>query len=283
MKKLLVMMLLAAVAGSASAAYVNFIPAANGGIDNPANWGGAYPSGSTTGLLTSANSGSWIGGGVMQDFALRQTGGYINGINGVTLRGGTSGSGITTVLEFDTTDYATTVNFGGNAGVHMSMWSQFGENMELNVLAGQVQVDTMSLQAAGKGTINMGEGIIHSLGLVNAQAQINFLAGTSGDIVFDDMDDIDVGSFYIDFASDNTGSMTIGSVTGDTSALSKLSWMIDNGRVSIDGVASSDLADYNLELDGLSTTLSVIPEPATLGLVAAFGAGMFWIRRRFMI
>jgi hypothetical protein len=32
-----------------------------------------------------------------------------------------------------------------------------------------------------------------------------------------------------------------------------------------------------------SMTLDVIPEPATLGLVAAFGGGIVFIRRRFMI
>jgi len=33
------------------------------------------------------------------------------------------------------------------------------------------------------------------------------------------------------------------------------------------------------EIDGYAA----IPEPATLGLVALFGGGVFWIRRTFMI
>ena len=119
---------LAALAGSASAAYVNFIPAGAGGIDNSANWPeGVFPSGSTTGVVTAENSNSWIGGGYMQNFALRQTGGYVNGVNGVALRGGSSGSGITTVYEIDTTDYSSTVNFGAAA---LTLWSQYGEKME---------------------------------------------------------------------------------------------------------------------------------------------------------
>jgi hypothetical protein len=281
MKKLMIMTALVAFAGSASAGYVNFIPAGAGSIYSAGNWpGGVFPSGSTTGVVTAANTSSWIGGGVMQDFALRQTGGYVNGINAVYLRGGSSGSGITTVYEIETTDYATVNNFSTGT---LGMWSQHGEKMEFSIVAGQVQVGALNLNSNGKGTINMGEGIIHSLGLVDAKAQINFLAGTSGDIVIDAMDDLDVSALYIDFASDNTGSMTIGSVTNGSSAYSKLSWMIGNGRVSIDKVANTDLASYNLGTAGISTTLSVIPEPATLGLVAAFGGTILFIRRRFMI
>lgn len=263
----------------ASAAVVAFIPTGAGSVTNPANWGGTLPSGADIGVLTAANTNSWEGSGFLQDQALRVTGGYLNGVNGTTLRGGTSGSGITTILEFNTTDYETTVNYGTNTG-GLDMWSQHGEKMELNVLAGQIQVDNMNLNATGTGTINMGEGLIHSGGLTSANVQINFLAGAGGHIVFDAIDDISVGSFYIDFASDNTGSFNIAQVAGGTSAQSKLQWMIENDRVSIGGIVNTDLASYNLEIDGLSTTLS-IPEPGTYALLAGgFALASVMIRRR---
>ena len=40
---------------------------------------------------------------------------------------------------------------------------------------------------------------------------------------------------------------------------------------------------YLIGWDEGNTSITVIPEPATLGLVAAFGAGALFVRRRFMI
>ncbi len=55
---------------------------------------------------------------------------------------------------------------------------------------------------------------------------------------------------------------------------------------SFDSISGTDLGDglsldtTNLLVDG---TVTVIPEPATLGLLAAFGGGIMFVRRRFMI
>jgi len=279
MKKQILIAALVAVVGSASASYVSFTPAGAGSIYTAGNWpGGVFPSGSTTGVVTAANTSSWIGGGFMQNIAVRQTGGWVNGITEVTLRGGTLNSGITTVYEIETADYATANNFSTGT---LGMWSQYGEKMEFSIVAGQVQVGALNLNSAGKGTINMGEGLLHAGTLTTANGNLNFLSGGSGAIMIDAMNDIGLSQLYIDFASDNTGSFSIGEVTGGTSTQSKIEWMVNNGRVSIDGTASTDWADYQFDVVGNSSTLSVIPEPATLGLVALFGCGALWIRRTF--
>jgi hypothetical protein len=48
-------------------------------------------------------------------------------------------------------------------------------------------------------------------------------------------------------------------------------------------VVSSAGNGFGVDSIGATFTLSVIPEPATLGLVAAFGGAVLFIRRRFMI
>jgi autotransporter-associated beta strand protein len=94
-----------------------------------------------------------------------------------------------------------------------------------------------------------------------------------------------------DFVFDLSGA---GTTAGD-------SWtIIDKSNVIVDGITATfevvgftdaggnlwtkDIngTDY-YEFSEATGTLSVIPEPATLGLVAAFGAGILFIRRRLMI
>ena len=52
------------------------------------------------------------------------------------------------------------------------------------------------------------------------------------------------------------------------------------GEISVDGFGEEGVG-WNLTQDFVANTvtLTVIPEPATLGLVAAFGGGILFIRR----
>lgn len=57
----------------------------------------------------------------------------------------------------------------------------------------------------------------------------------------------------------------------------------ENYGITLFGADNGDNATNGAYMDGVTLATTVIPEPATLGLVAAFGAGILFIRRRFMI
>lgn len=89
---------------------------------------------------------------------------------------------------------------------------------------------------------------------------------------------ITVDTFFT-FSAGGTGTIymeddSVMKVAGDKASLA-------NNRVVANIGGESIFASY----DGASetTTFTVIPEPATLGLVAAFGGAILFIRRRFMI
>ena len=55
-------------------------------------------------------------------------------------------------------------------------------------------------------------------------------------------------------------------------------------KISVSGFGDEGV-DWNLtqDFDANTITFTVIPEPATLGLVAAFGGGILFFRRRLML
>ena len=113
--------------------------------------------------------------------------------------------------------------------------------------------------------------------------------------------DIDAGGITKIFVDDNAE----GTVQANFAAGSILDLGFDSGFSTASGtwtlleVANADVVDnglvlsaasqtagwtYNIDNSGANGILTVsIPEPATLGFVAAAGAGMLFIRRRFMI
>lgn len=279
MKKLL-MMVIGMSASVAMASYVD-LATGSGALNAAATWaGGVLPSGSSTGLVTSAAGNIWFGN-AWNNLAVRQTGGYVYnaGVQTVNLRGGLTGSGITTIYEIDDarTDYSTYTNALINT--QLVMWSQYGEKMELSLLSGHLEVAALSLNAAGKGTVNMGDGILHAASLINGKANVNMLAGGTGDIVIDLLDTSLANGLYVNFETGNEGSFTFGQKTGGVSAGGTWQWLIGNGQVSIDGVVNTNLFSYAITGAGLSSTIAMIPEPATLGLIGLVGVGMIAIRR----
>ena len=288
MKKTLIMMgggLL--VTSIAMANYVTFIgqnndPANPAGSLNVAdNWdGGSLPSGSSTGLV-SVTATVWPGVS-WNDLAVRQTGGYVRALsNDFNMRGGTSGSGITTIYEIEDarTDYASYTNL--YVATKLAFWSQYGESMELSLLSGHVAVSNLSLNAS-VGSINVRDGIMQARTLTTAVGTVNMLAGGAGEVVIDSQD-ASLGSFYLNFETGNMGSFTFGAKDGTNSASSSIKWLVTSGRVSIDGVADTDLASYSIVNNGLSSSIALIPEPATLALVGLLGAGIFTVRRFFSL
>ena len=65
-------------------------------------------------------------------------------------------------------------------------------------------------------------------------------------------------------------------INGDQSGMG-----YENSRILASGVGESIQMTYNST--DLRTEYTVIPEPATLGMVALLGGAIFWIRNRFMI
>ncbi|VGO19393.1 beta strand repeat-containing protein [Pontiella sulfatireligans] len=97
------------------------------------------------------------------------------------------------------------------------------------------------------------------------------------------------GEFDV-LANDGGDTLTLDGIlafdtTGYTAVLGDSFLVFDNwGTIagSFSSITGTDLGGgLSLELAG--STVSVIPEPATLGLVLALGGGLLWIRRVFMV
>ncbi len=71
-------------------------------------------------------------------------------------------------------------------------------------------------------------------------------------------------------------------IESGTSILSRLTGnnYIADGWITALNAGDSIVSSY---IDDSYTSFTVIPEPATLSLVALLGGGMLWIRKRFMI
>ncbi|MEA2068731.1 MAG: PEP-CTERM sorting domain-containing protein, partial [Verrucomicrobiota bacterium] len=113
-------------------------------------------------------------------------------------------------------------------------------------------------------------------------ATINMLAGGSGEFTVDSLDS-NVAQFYLNFETGNQGIFTFGSNYGTTSASSAMNWLVSAGHVSIDGVADTDFSSYSIVNDGLSSSIALIPEPASLGLIGLVGVMVLGIRRIFVL
>jgi hypothetical protein len=263
---------LGGLVGSASATYVTYIGENNdpsapvGGLIIDANWdGGAVPYGSSTGLVYTTKN-VW-GGGPWNNAAVRQTGGYLYtpaGQPDMTLRGGVSGSGVTTVYEVEDsrTDYAAYTNL--YVSRKLTLWSANAESMEIDLLSGHIVAEELSLNASGKGSINIRDGIFRAAYMSAATANINMLSGGTGDLIIDVVAQGGIlGGFYVDFAFDNQGSIYFGEKEGGESIYGLALWLVDAGRVSIDGVTTTDRAKFDITQDGLSATLKVIPQTQT--------------------
>jgi len=57
----------------------------------------------------------------------------------------------------------------------------------------------------------------------------------------------------------------------------------DFDSVTVGGVDIDTLPDWSYAINGGTLSVTVIPEPATLGMVAMLGVSMLWIRRQFLI
>lgn len=282
---------MASLAGSVLAAYQAPLWEATatpwGGIDDISQWGGTYPSGSTTGLLSSATATAWVGGGFLQDIAIRdESGSSMNFYDETALRGGSNGSGITTVYEIDDPDgdYSTTNLF---ADTKLVFWSQFGEKMEMSILSGRVETPQLIyLYTETTGTLNMRDGILHANvlgdGANGSGIQVNMLSNGTGTITYDvlDLGSPGFAGHLVNFDSANLGSITLGTIidpVGGTNVTTSGIWefMIANGKVSIDGVVNTNASSYVITYDGMAGTIrlpgALTPEENYAAWAAGYG------------
>ena len=245
-----------------------------GAVNVAANWdGGVLPSRSSTGLVV--NAGNVWSGSAWQNLAVRQEGGYISS-TGLGLRGGSSGSGVITVYELEDSraDYSSYTNIFVNGT--LSLWSQFGEEMVLNLLSGHVEATTLGLSAPGNGTVNLRDGIFHAGSLVDARGTVNMLSGGTGSLIVDVLDSGVNGALYLNFEAGSRASFTFGAQSGGESASGIWAWMVQNGQVCIDGIVNTNLTDFYILNDELSSTIQLVGQSydawaATYGLVDTNG------------
>jgi hypothetical protein len=286
MKKRVFAIVVSMLSSVAAADYVTFRGQTNntnapvGSLSIATNWTGAiHPSGSSTGLVSSTVN-VWSGT-AWNSLAVRQTGGYVAANGGLALRGGLTNSGITTkyIIEDARTDYASYTNLYSYGANSLAFFSQFGEKMELSLLSGHIEAQTLSLNAAGKGTLNMRNGLLHAGNMINGKATVNMLAGGTGDIIIDSLDVSLNNTLYLNFETGNQGSFTFNQKTNGVSAAGTWAYLVGNGQVSIDGVATTDLSKFSITGAGLSNTIELIPEPATIGMLG-LGALLTIVLRR---
>jgi hypothetical protein len=98
---------------------------------------------------------------------------------------------------------------------------------------------------------------------------VGAFAGQTGTIGLRMIADLDAATYTAEY-NQGTGWIDMGATLGGITDFSKLSLTADDWAGDGTGFASTDYLK-----------VTVIPEPATLGLIAATGAGLLFIRRRF--
>ncbi len=245
-----------------------------GEIRTSGNWDNGLPNGGSIGTVTDGAVE------LLNDNGLGMSGGYDVVFAGGSSFTNNSASKSNFILNgakftFNDTSSLSTVRAGGHAldlryngtlggEFHWNSTGTFG-NLNRILLNG---VDALMTQSTGliTGSAN--------LEIANASARY-VLSG--GALVMDGILDSAFNG-KIDFLTTGTGgTLSIG--TGQTSVLEGY---ITDGRIILDG-AQATLADFSITDNGTITTLSVIPEPATLGMVVAFGGSLLFIRRKLMM
>ena len=137
-----------------------------------------------------------------------------------------------------------------------------GEMNTINMSDGELRTGDLRLGLVGDGTLNLSGGEIN-VNIYGSGAYTNGLVFNSNG-----------GEGLLDITADGTLNWLGGNFTNEVNAF------ITSGDIinSIEGELS---VIYNSGSN--ITTVTAIPEPATLGMIAFLGGVMFWIRRTFMI
>ena len=294
LKKLLVMMVLPAVAGSASAAHTNLVPTTTytgtgplidvvynntagtkGSIDSITtnSWDNGLPSASHPGLFSGGTAETATGWDAWHGVAVRQTGGTLAGTN-LSMRGGDEvGSSLHSTLEID--DASNTAFAYKNLDISgkLTMWSQFGgdHSNTLSLLNGYAYVDDMFATGTHASNVNILNGKLEVGSFSNSKTTVNMLAGGTGQFILADMYGTDPDPNHIsklkhlrlNFETGSEASFTIRSNGGD-SAQGYWESAILAVSVTIDGIAAGAGEFKITNVGALGTTIMLQEHPRSL-------------------
>ncbi len=243
-------------------------------IKDAGNWNSGLPTGGSIGTVTDADVE------LLNDNGLGMSGGYdVVFAGGSTFTNNSAGKSNFILngakFTFNDTSSLATVRAGGHA-LDLRYNGTLGGEFHWNSTGTFDNINRILLN----GTDAL---MTQSTGLVIGSANLEIYSATAryvlsgGALVMDGILDSAFNG-KIDFLTTGTGgTLSIG--TGQTSVLEGY---ITDGRIILDG-AQATLADFSIMDNGTITTLSVIPEPATLGMVVAFGGSLLFIRRKLMM
>ena len=270
------MMLLAAVAGSASAAYVGLSPTTtydgSGALNTAANWSSGSPTNDNPGLVSgtvSATSSELSSGGYWNGFSVRQTGGELFRDGGFAMRGGVDGVvGGHSILEID--DASNNDGSYNNVAVsgRFTMWNQFGGTgsigSTLSLLNGYATVGEFWANSGSKARVFIDNGTLNAGTLAdNANCVVTMLAGGKGAFnIGDIISTAYMTQMLINFETGSKASFTIGEIAGATT-VAYWETKITAGKVQIDGSAVNDLSLFTIENVGATGTKISLTPPNT--------------------
>ncbi len=259
MKKLIVLATLIAVAGSVQANTIGWGAFADGDFANAANWfdggPGSGPAG-TDDLYVDTD---------YNPFGAPITTSVVPKLSSLS-----DNAFLLIVSPFY--DASVTITTGGD--LQVSAISRLGHGALMNGSTGTLNMDGGNMYSQvfevgyngndGTNTLNAGNGVVNMSGDAVVQ---------TGDLRFGQ----EMAGYGFDAAANATGQINMTGdamiiVNGDQTAQS---W-VGNGYIAATGAGESISVFYN----GAETEYTVIPEPATLGLVGILGGAMLWIRKR---
>jgi hypothetical protein len=270
MKKLLVMIVLAAVAGSASAALVTFDGAGSSALvdyEDAANWDPEGVAGSDDDVIV---TGRFKLLNATADHTINSL--TVNGTGSTVAGGKLTVTGDVAINSAMTVKNATGVfTWEGAATLGDGTGTDI---LELVYGTHDTKVVGNDLTVAANGRIKFNWFTAQTLDNTNADI------GLTGDLTF-----VSGSSVLVDLNGGGIGALVDDgvyylvrseSITGDLpTLLTDADWDEDQ--------ADNSYLSFVETGDNQGLYLTVIPEPATLGLVAAFGGTILFIRRRFMI
>ncbi|VGO11739.1 hypothetical protein PDESU_00285 [Pontiella desulfatans] len=189
-------------------------------------------------------------------------------------------------------------SFGGNSGGSLSVGYGSGSGL-FNVTGGSL-ITRIGAEVGDKGTFRVLGDDATQIGIGSSGTLDGHWWQQAGGVLSMGIDSTGVTKIFIDDTDQVTADPYVHFQDGAVLDLSFFGTTPVAGTWTLMELENNDIEDLGLELsgdtasgwsfnvdnsgaNGLLTATYVIPEPATLGMVAAFGAGMLFIRRRFMI